>query len=342
MDSQIPKSLTTCMMDTISILDEVTGMQSLERTLHKIVKNLANDLDCQTVAVIQINPKTEYLEIVNSQGLSWNFCKEYRKRIVSPRLHDLIWNGQEIDIERIDDHFDLTAEVKLENAFESCFCVALSSKHRSLGMLYVDSKESGHFDQNRKLLTRLYARIISLALMKNTLLADIQHLTSESSNDETEKYSYFYGKLQDAIARAQRLKETISLVLMDVVKFNEIVSLYGLEVTANLMQELMSSLRKNTRQYDGLSKFGTDEVIISLPGADSAQALAASLKLKDQITTTPFTNRRLNIEMSIGIANFPENANTLTGLITATKNALLEAKRSPDRSIFTSQTLFTN
>jgi transcriptional regulator with GAF, ATPase, and Fis domain len=81
-------------IETIEILEEVSGMQSLDRTLHKIIRFLVKNIQCQTCAVIQINSQTEALEIINSYGLSWNFCKRYRKQIGSDAIHALIWGGE--------------------------------------------------------------------------------------------------------------------------------------------------------------------------------------------------------------------------------------------------------
>jgi GGDEF domain-containing protein len=58
------------------------------------------------------------------------------------------------------------------------------------------------------------------------------------------------------------------------------------------------------------------------------------------VTNTEFTSNKLKINVSIGVASYPENAKELGGLLTATKNALVEAKRYRDKNIFWCENFF--
>jgi diguanylate cyclase (GGDEF)-like protein len=335
------KQLTSHIIETIEILEEVTGMQNLERTLHKIVRFLEKNIKCQTCAIIQINPKTESLEIINSFGLSWKFCKEYRKQMISDVIHDLIWRGKDVLLNQKKGDKKLVDEFKLEKDFKSCFCVGLSASYRPLGMLYLDSQEASHFNPEQQLIIRMFAKIISLALMKDRLLKDIQKLAILDENTGVIKYSYFYGRLQNAISQSKRLNENLAIILLDVVKYDKIIYSYGVDVGNQLMNEIIMIIRNHLRNYDGLSKFGTDEVIVSLPGASGEEAYRCAVKLDQIIKNTGFTSNSLKINVSIGIASYPENAKELSSLLTATKNALVEAKRNREKNIYWCETFFT-
>ena len=167
-----------------------------------------------------------------------------------------------------------------------------------------------------------------------------QKMAIEDEDTGVIKYSYFYGRLQHAISRSQRLKENLALILLDVAKFDTLLSLYGIQVTRELMHDLIALLKNHIRNYDALSKFGTDEVIISLPGSSGRDALSCTQKLYQLIRKTKFTKHKLHIDVSIGIASYPENAKELSGLLTAIKNALLDAKRHPKETIVLSENFF--
>jgi diguanylate cyclase (GGDEF)-like protein len=340
MEKVIPKSGISYMSETITILDEITGMQTIERTLHLIVKYLSDNLKCQTCAIIQLNPKTEYIEIANSYGLSWGFCKKYRNRIPSDTIHDLMWGRKDMIVLNSRDNEELAKELKLENDFASCIAVGLTASHRPLGYLYVDSENESHFRHDERLLVALHSRVISLALLKNRLLNDIQKMAIEDEDTGVIKYSYFYGRLQSTLSRSQRLNENLALVLLDIAKFDTILSSYGIQVTKALMHDLIALLKNHIRNYDGLSKFGTDEVIISLPGSSGVDALSCTQKLYQLLRKTKFTKHKLSIDVSIGIASYPENAKELSGLLTATKNALIDAKRDLNEKIVLSESFF--
>jgi diguanylate cyclase (GGDEF)-like protein len=249
--------------------------------------------------------------------------------------------GKDIVINKKTGDKKLVDEFKLQKDFKSCICVGLSSSHRPLGILFVDSQKPSHFGVERQLIIRMYARIISLALMKDRLLNDIQKLAILDENTGVIKYSYFYGRLQNAISQAERLKENLAIIILDIVNYEKIIYDYGWDFGNQLMNEIITILKNHLRNYDGLSKFGPDEVIVSLPGSSGEEAYACAVKLDQMIKDSRFTARRLKITVSMGIASYPENAKDLGGLFTATKNALVEAKRNRDKNTYWCDAFFS-
>jgi diguanylate cyclase (GGDEF)-like protein len=321
------------MTETVDILNEINGMQNIERTLHDIVQKCADYLKCQTCAVVFVNRPNRALEILNSHGLSWKYCKEFRKKNISSEIEEIIWAMEPVYLKNSQDDPGLANLLKLENDFGSCYCVSLMANHRPLGYLYLDSIEPDHFSPDDLLLIRLYAQIISLAFIKDILQKELQNPSIEDPETGAIRYQYFYGRLQEAVAKAQRLNEQLSVILIDVVKFDNVLSIYGMDTAKMVMSELVQLIKGQIRPYDELSKFGTDEVIISLPGNSPDQARASTDKFYKKIRETIFTDNLLEIDVSIGIANFPANAKDAGGLLTATKNALAEAKRHPSARI---------
>jgi diguanylate cyclase (GGDEF)-like protein len=340
MAKEIIKSLTSGIKEMTEILDDLTTTQNLERTIHKVVKNLYDGLGCQTCAVIRISPKTEKLEILNSNGLSWQFCKDFRQRAINPLLNEMIWKGMPVLIRDVNENPGLVNELRMENDFKSCYCVILMANLRPQGYLYVDSNIEDYFSDMFQLIVQLYARIVSLAFLKENLLRDLQKHAEKDEHTGAFDYSIFYNRLQEAISRAQRLEESLSLVIIDVVKFDQLLTSHGDEICTELMNEIMITINKHIRKYDSLSKFGTDEVIVSLPGNSSEEALGCVDKLYKVITESSFTREKLKIDLSIGLATYPDNAKTFSGLLTAVKHALVECKRNAAVKILKANTFF--
>ncbi|TFH02704.1 MAG: diguanylate cyclase [Calditrichales bacterium] len=336
----VSKSMIDCIKETIDILDDINAMQNIERTLHNIVKSLTDNLSCKTCAVIRLNPVTENLEILNSFGLSWQFCKQYRERVISQAVHDLIWSHQPVAISDTLKNKALAEELKLEKEFASCYCIGLTGDHLPLGYLYLDSDKPGQFTPDAELLIQMYARIISLAILKDRLQEEVKRESTKDPETGVIRYSRFYGQLQEAVSRAQRLEGKMSIILLDVVKYNTIVTAHGFETGKKLMCELVQTVRQVIRDYDGLSKFGVDKLIISLPGHSTAQAFECTQKLYKKITDATFTDHQLKIDVSIGVAGYPDNAGDLNGLLIATKYSLAEAKRHPHLRIYRSEMFF--
>jgi diguanylate cyclase (GGDEF)-like protein len=335
------KSVGGGVMEMKEILDDLTTAQNLERTVHKAIKILSDGLGCQTCAVIRINPKTEKLEIFNSLGLSWQFCKNFRQRSITPFISEILWKSTAILINNVDENSQLAGELRLENDFKSCYCVDLLVHLRPIGYLYVDSTAADYFNPEYQLIVQLFARVISLAFLKEMMLHDLHKHAERDERTGAFDYTIFYSRLQEAISRAQRLEENLSLVLIDVVQFDRLLTSYGDDICTELMNEIMITVNKNIRKYDNLSKFGTDEIIISLPGNSNEEAFGCVSKLYKTLTETSFTRHSLKIDLSIGMATFPDNAKTFSGLLTATKHTLVECKRNAAVKILKADTFFS-
>ena len=334
------RSITRCMLEVTDILKDIAGTQNLERTLHNIVKNLQESLECQTCAIIRLNPKTERLEILNSSGISWQFTKAFRIRDVPAKLHELIWADKQILLSNVMESPDLTKVLKLEKPFASVCFTPFSASQRPLGYLFVTSEKPDAFDGDDQLICHMYAKIIAMGLLKANLINEIQEQGIKNKKTGAVSYAHFYARLQESLSQVQRHSEPLTLLLLDVVKFDYILSQHGGKVCQELMTELMISVNDILRNYDCMSKFGTDEIIISLPGHSMDEGYSCTKKILEHISKSQFTSEKLNIDLSIGIANFPGNAESVTGLLTAVKNALMDSKRAANSKIFKSSSFF--
>ena len=95
--------------------------------------------NCQTCAVVLIDPQTEYLRIDNAHNLSLTFCNSFRRRIATAAVGELLWTGKPVVIPDAHLRSPLAAEVQLEHPFGSCICVQIAADQRTLGYLHVDS-----------------------------------------------------------------------------------------------------------------------------------------------------------------------------------------------------------
>ncbi len=327
MSQKIQKSLTNCVDNLLPILDEVNSLQNVERTLHHIVEQLVKDLNCKTCAIVEINPTTEYLEIRNFHGLSWSFCKNFRKKIDSPIIHDLIWKSESIYIPDKKFASILADELQMEHEFVSCYAVQLMANYQPLGFLYIDSDEPDNFVGEQQLVAQFYARLISMSISKERLYIELRRLNHLDEESGAIRYDHYFPRLQEIFHQAKRLNENFSVLLLDIEKYTSILKLYGIDVVRQMLKELVMLISQNLRQYDGLCRFGADEFLITLPGTTLSSAVEAAKKIQTVVKDAEFTQKKLKIRFFTGVANFPDNCSGISGLLTAAKNALLEAKR---------------
>ena len=112
------------------LLQLIQSTNQHEKVFSLVVDRLIRMYHCQSCALVLIDPKTEYLTIENSHGLSHTFCKAFRRNIATAAIGRLLWTGKPIVISDAAQQSALAEEIHLEHPFASCTCVQISVDER--------------------------------------------------------------------------------------------------------------------------------------------------------------------------------------------------------------------
>lgn len=133
--------------------------------------------------------------------------------------------------------------------------------------------------------------------------------------------------LDTALAQSFVHDDVFSIVLVDVDHFKAINDRFGHRAGDEALTGLAQCMVSVTRAGDSISRYGGDEFIIVLPGADARAA--------EQLTQQIFLNlrqfngdRAFPIQISVGIAQKARDHHTPQMLIEAADRALYDAKSS--------------
>lgn len=315
----------------LSILDKLNNAQDCDRILDDIINEFVKTLHFKTCAVVELNPKTEFLEIRKCYNLPWKFCKNYRKTIDSPLLKEIIWGGQHFSIP--DRQYDLRVveQLSMEHEFTSSYVAPLISQQQPLGFLYIDSDELNYFNEQRKDIVHIFAKIISACMFRDRLSEKLKR--SERLNDDSGALSYesCLPHLKENFHRSMRMNEPYSFLLIDLEQFDRIIIQYGLEEAENVLKGIVNMVKTHLRKDDEMYRFGADEFLVSLPAVNRDNAKEIAEEISGLFQEEKFGDHHLAVNVYIGIATYPQNAPSLNGLLTASKNALQLAKKMDNK-----------
>ena len=120
---------------------------------------------------------------------------------------------------------------------------------------------------------------------------------------------------------------TGALLFIDLNDFKKINDKYGHEVGDQLLTIASERLRKSLRSCDIIGRPGGDEFVALVPDVDAGVADKLAQRLTRALEEKYLIGRReLQCAASIGLALYPENANTLTGLLREADQAMYRAK----------------
>ncbi len=211
----------------------------------------------------------------------------------------------------------------------SGLCVPLIALGESLGVLYLRGKESALSSVFNQQLASTAAEQIAMALGNLHLR---ETLRSQSILDPlTGVYNrrFMEETLEREIHRSERNQRELSVLMFDLDRFKQFNDTFGHEAGDALLRELGMTLKAGIRGSDVACRFGGEEFVLILPETtlENARVRAEELREKIRQLTVMHRGQALGIvTMSVGVAAYPQHADTSEGLLRAADSALYRAK----------------
>lgn len=139
----------------------------------------------------------------------------------------------------------------------------------------------------------------------------------------------FYSLLKDEIVRTQRFKRPVSLLMLDIDHFKHVNDTYGHQAGDAILKELSALLLKRARAVDRVCRYGGEEFMVILPETDAAMAMQIAERLLAAVGCQPFDingEKTISITVSIGVATYLQQVDSLEALVKAADDALYAAK----------------
>jgi diguanylate cyclase (GGDEF)-like protein len=119
--------------------------------------------------------------------------------------------------------------------------------------------------------------------------------------------------------------------MIDIDYFKNYNDFHGHQKGDELLRKIAELLRKNLRAIDKVYRYGGEEFIVLLPEVDKEGALACAERLRRKVEQEPFEGEEESqpsgkITISIGVASYPLDGDSIEKLIEAADSALYRAK----------------
>ena len=148
--------------------------------------------------------------------------------------------------------------------------------------------------------------------------------TSLSSNKR-----YLLDVLERELRRARRIARPLSVLMFDVDHFKKINDTHGHLAGDEVLSELCCRARGFLQQEEVLARYGGEEFVLLLPETPLAEALQVAERLRTTVAETQFATEQaaINVSISLGVAQFAGNSQTVAELLDRADQQLYAAKR---------------
>ena len=152
-------------------------------------------------------------------------------------------------------------------------------------------------------------------------------------------FDYF---LDLEIKRSSRQKTSLALLLIDIDNFKRINDTFGHLFGDNVLNKFGKLLKTKIREIDMAARYGGEEFAVVMSNTGCEEAVKIADRIRQSIQAYSFDKENFTTTVSIGIALYPLDANSLNELIENSDYALYKSKRNGKNRVYVYSTFPKN
>lgn len=232
-------------------------------------------------------------------------------------------------IGELEDSLPLLAGGEGDGQLRSMLVAPLVFNDRLIGALAIYHADAQFYSSDHK---RVFRRVAEQAapVIRNSIV--FERTQQDSFTDhltELPNRRYMLLYLDQQMARAERRKSKLAVVMMDLNHFKEINDDLGHQAGDRALHEVAAVLRSMVRAYDLCVRYGGDEFVVILWECDLEQAERRRSELANAVAAMCFEGKPGDVRtlsFSAGIAVYPEDGRTHQDLIAVADRRMYEHK----------------
>ena len=214
---------------------------------------------------------------------------------------------------------------------QSVVAVPMIVGGKVIGAISAQSYEPDAYRERHMQLLGAIAEQSAVAVQNARLYEHARVLADHDPLTELLHHRGIQDRLSVELKRAQRSEGRLALLMIDVDKFKIFNDTYGHPTGDRVLTTVAAALRRVARETDVVGRYGGDEFCAILPDTDEEAAWKFANRLIAEVNRHPFEiedGRTVPIDLSIGVAVFPDDAQRREDLIQSADESLYDKKRA--------------
>ncbi|MCK8818049.1 diguanylate cyclase [Natroniella sulfidigena] len=305
----------------------INSTLDLEEVLTLTVDMIMGTMGVSMVCLFLFDQETGQLKLASSTGIPDNNEQEDLVFAIKTLAKEVIKQKQPIIQDNISQY--LEDEFNLFNIM-SVIGIPLAIRGDYIGV--ITALQTGFKrefkETDKKFLTTL-ANQVAISIENAKMYEQMEKVARKDGLTKLYNHSYFQKVLKKEVDKVKRYQRDLSLLMLDIDNFKLFNDTYGHQAGDEVLKELAQVLVENTREPDLVARYGGEEFVIILPETDRQGAVELGVRLNKSVRemTVDYQNEKLNVTVSIGVANY-QDGQQAEELINAADNALYQAKEA--------------
>ncbi len=171
-----------------------------------------------------------------------------------------------------------------------------------------------------------------LVLHRSLLMHQYETAARTDAKTGLANASYWSQMARAELARAERYETEVGILMLDLDHFKRINDTYGHLTGDEVLKAVAEALKKQTRDYDLVGRFGGEEFLVLLPGITPRELRTVAERFRGCIgavvVNAPETYDLVPVTASAGAICYPDGGTDLDELLLAVDAALYQAKQN--------------
>ncbi|HEX2571354.1 MAG TPA: diguanylate cyclase [Polyangia bacterium] len=207
----------------------------------------------------------------------------------------------------------------------------------TVGAILIESNAAGAYGEHQATIAAAFTGQAGVAVAKARMFSEVQRLATTDALTGALNRRHFTMLAEQEILRARQKRRGLAVVMFDADHFKRVNDTYGHGAGDQVLREISDRCRAATRGDDLFGRYGGEEFIMLLPGADQEAAVEIADRIRQAIASRPVSTEQgeLSVTISAGIACLDEATETLAKIVERADAALYEAKRAGRNRVMT-------
>ncbi|MBF0219905.1 MAG: sensor domain-containing diguanylate cyclase [Gammaproteobacteria bacterium] len=205
--------------------------------------------------------------------------------------------------------------------------IPVEFKNEILGAVILATSE--RFSSDSRWMIQFFRQGFGLALNNAVIHCQMQEMAALDALTGALDRRFGISRFKDELARADRAKSSLAVLMLDLDHFKKINDVFGHLVGDKALVVTVKVIHRVLRESDVVIRYGGEEFLMLLPLTDLKAAALTAERIREAIQGLQLTdaNRHIPVTASIGLTSYPEDdSESLEGLIKHADQALYHAK----------------
>ncbi|MBZ5630841.1 MAG: diguanylate cyclase [Acidobacteriia bacterium] len=207
-------------------------------------------------------------------------------------------------------------------------CLPLVSLGETLGVLALESARVNAFSPADVQPLESVADICAAAIQNARYFEKVRQLAYVDGLTGIFNRRYFEMRIAEEIERAQRYRNELSVIMIDIDNFKKLNDEFGHLLGDEALRQVSTIFAENLRKSDIVCRYGGEEFVILATQTAGEHALIVAEKLRKVVEGWSFPGVPRAVTITAGVSSLPGNGKTRDELVKAADVALYSAKQA--------------